>query len=147
MPMSSHSDSAAACVSGFDLRKLPPEFYADPFPFYRALRELDPVRRMPDGSVLLTRYADCEYVYKHPPLFSSDKQREYKPKYGDSPLYEHHTTSLVFNDPPLHTRVRRLIIGALTPRGITAALNNSCRNSAPISSASVATGSPPGRLS
>jgi len=117
-PMSSPFESAAARVSGFDLRQLPPEFYADPFPFYRALREHDPVRRMPDGSVLLTRYADCEYVYKNPPLFSSDKKREYKPKYGDSPLYEHHTTSLVFNDPPLHTRVRRLIIGALSPKAI-----------------------------
>jgi cytochrome P450 len=97
---------------------LPPEFYADPYPFYRELREREPVKRMPDGSILLTRYADCEYVYKNPPLFSSDKKTEYKPKYGDSLLYEHHTTSLVFNDPPLHTRVRRLINGALTPKAI-----------------------------
>ena len=111
-------DATSAAVAGFDLRHLPPEFYADPFPFYRALRGREPVKRMPDGSVLLTRYADCEYVYKHPALFSSDKRREYKPKYGDSPLYEHHTTSLVFNDPPLHTRVRRLIIGALSPKAI-----------------------------
>ena len=116
--MSPISDSTAAAVAAFDLRHLPPEFYADPFPFYRALREREPVKRMPDGSVLLTRYADCEYVYKNPPLFSSDKKTEYKPKYGDSLLYEHHTTSLVFNDPPLHTRVRRLIIGALTPKAI-----------------------------
>jgi len=40
------------------------------------------------------------------------------PKYGNSLLYEHHTTSLVFNDPPAHTRVRRLIMGALSPRAI-----------------------------
>jgi cytochrome P450 len=40
------------------------------------------------------------------------------PKYGNSLLYEHHTTSLVFNDPPSHTRVRRLIMGALSPRAI-----------------------------
>jgi hypothetical protein len=40
------------------------------------------------------------------------------PKYGDSLLYEHHTTSLVFNDAPAHTRVRRLIMGALSPRAI-----------------------------
>ncbi|HEX4261265.1 MAG TPA: cytochrome P450, partial [Acetobacteraceae bacterium] len=39
-------------------------------------------------------------------------------KYGNSLLYEHHTTSLVFNDPPIHTRVRRLIMGALSPRAI-----------------------------
>ena len=43
----------------------------------------------------------------------------YAPKYGaGSPLFEHHTTSLVFNDPPLHTRVRTLIMGALTRRAI-----------------------------
>ena len=116
--MSPISESIAQAVAAFDLRHLPPEFYTDPFPYYRALREREPVKRLPDGSVLLTRYADCEYVYKNPALFSSDKKTEYKPKYGDSLLYEHHTTSLVFNDPPLHTRVRRLIIGALTPKAI-----------------------------
>src|SRR5262249_11265909 len=50
--------------------------------------------------------------------FSSDKKKEFLPKYGASLLYEHHTTSLVFNDPPIHTRVRRLIMGALSPRAI-----------------------------
>jgi cytochrome P450 len=39
------------------------------------------------------------------------------PKYGASPLYAHHTTSLVFNDPPLHTRVRKLIAAAPTRGG------------------------------
>ncbi|HCF72398.1 MAG TPA: cytochrome P450, partial [Gammaproteobacteria bacterium] len=42
----------------------------------------------------------------------------FTPKFGDSPLLEHHTTSLVFNDPPLHTRVRRLIMGAVNQRAI-----------------------------
>jgi cytochrome P450 len=110
--------NARAIAESFDLKALPGDFYDDPFPYYRALREHAPVKQMPDGSVLLTRYADVEQVYKQPKLFSSDKKREFKPKYGDSPLYEHHTTSLVFNDPPLHTRVRRLIAGALTPRAI-----------------------------
>ena len=105
-------------AESFDLKALPADFYADPFPYYHALREQAPVKSMPDGSYLLTRYADVEYVYKNPRLFSSDKHKEFKPKYGDSLLYEHHTTSLVFNDPPLHTRVRRLIAGALTPRAI-----------------------------
>src|SRR5258707_11295700 len=73
---------------------------------------------MPDGSYLWSRHADVEAVYKDPTRFSSDNCIEYRPKYGDSPLYQHHTTSLVFNDAPLHTRVRRLIAGALTPRAI-----------------------------
>lgn len=104
----------------FDLRDLSPEFYANPYPHYHALREHEPVKAMPDGSYFLSRYDDIQYVYKNPKLFSSDKQREFKPKYGDSPLYEHHTTSLVFNDPPLHTRVRSLIGNALSPRALQA---------------------------
>ena len=75
---------------------------------------------MPDGGVFLSRYADVVAVYKDTATFSSDKHEEFFPKYGASPLFEHHTTSLVFNDPPLHTRVRRLIAGALTPRHIAA---------------------------
>ena len=78
-------------------------------------------KRMPDGSYFLTRYADLVAVYRDAQTFSSDKKAEFGPKYGAaSPLFEHHTTSLVFNDPPLHTRVRQLIMGALTRRAIAA---------------------------
>jgi cytochrome P450 len=100
------------------LEGLTPEFYLDPYPTYRALRESQPVKRMPNGCYFLTRYDDLVTAYKNTKVFSSDKRREFSPKYGDSLLYEHHTTSLVFNDPPAHTRVRRLIMGALSPRAI-----------------------------
>jgi cytochrome P450 len=110
---------AREIAASFDLRELPPDFYANPYPVYDALREAQPVRRMPDGSYFLTRYADLVAVYRDAHTFSSDKKVEFTPKYGaGSPLLEHHTTSLVFNDPPLHTRVRKLIMGALTRRAI-----------------------------
>jgi cytochrome P450 len=109
---------ARELADGFDLEHLTPEFYANPYPTYRALRETEPVKRMPNGSYFLTRYDDLVAAYKNTKVFSSDKKREFFPKYGDSLLYEHHTTSLVFNDPPAHTRVRRLIMGALSPRAI-----------------------------
>ena len=105
-------------AADFDLEKLTPEFYANPYPTYRALRENAPVKRLPNGSYFLTRYDNLVTAYKTTKAFSSDKKREFLPKYGNSPLYEHHTTSLVFNDPPAHTRVRRLIMGALSPRAI-----------------------------
>jgi cytochrome P450 len=111
---------AERAARDFDLRKLPGRFYLDPYPVYRNLREHEPVKRLPDGSFLLTRYDDLVAVYKDAALFSSDKREEFRPKFGLSPLYEHHTTSLVFSDPPLHMRVRRLIAGALTPRAIAA---------------------------
>ena len=110
--------NARELAADFNLEKLTPEFYADPYPTYRALREHEPVKRLPNGSYFLTRYDDLVSAYKNTKLFSSDKKKEFFPKYGNSLLYEHHTTSLVFNDPPAHTRVRRLIMGALSPRAI-----------------------------
>jgi cytochrome P450 len=106
-------------AENLDLRALPADFYANPYPVYAWLREHEPVRRMPDGSYFLTRYADIVAVYRDAQTFSSDKKVEFTPKYGaGAPLLEHHTTSLVFNDPPLHTRVRKLIMGALSRRAI-----------------------------
>ena len=110
--------NARELAANFDIEKLTAEFYADPYPIYRALREHEPVKLLPNGSYFLTRYDDLVSAYKNTKLFSSDKKKEFLPKYGDSLLYEHHTTSLVFNDPPAHTRVRRLIMGALSPRAI-----------------------------
>lgn len=113
------ADDDAAIVRGFSLRELPDSFYDDPYPTYRALQAVDPIHRMQDGSLFLTRHRDLEEIYKDTARFASDKKVEFAPKYGtDSRLFEHHTTSLVFNDPPLHTRVRRLIAGALNPRAI-----------------------------
>jgi len=109
---------ARSAALTFDLRRLPADYFANPYPYYHALRAHAPVHRLPDGSYFLSRYVDCATVYKDVVLFSSDKKREFRPKYGDGLLYQHHTTSLVFNDPPLHTRVRRIIAGAFTPRAI-----------------------------
>jgi len=131
-PMS--SERAQDIARTLDLRALPRDFLDNPYPVYAALREAEPFKRTPDGSYFLTRHADLVAVYRDAKVFSSDKQVEFGPKYnhapyneppyttagGVAPLFEHHTNSLVFNDPPLHTRVRRLIMGALTRRAIEA---------------------------
>lgn len=110
---------AAQIASAFDPERLPPEFFDDPYPTYEALRRHAPLHRCPDGSWFLTRYADLDAIYRDRRAFSSDKKVAFAPKYGTgTPLFEHHTTSLVFNDPPYHTRVRRQIVGALTPAAI-----------------------------
>ncbi len=109
-----------AAVLAFDLRDLPDAFYDDPFPTYHALRRWDPVHRCPDGSYFLSRYDDVVAVYQDHVRFSSDKRVEFAPKFGASPLYEHHTTSVVFRDPPDHTRIRRLFAPAFTPRALAA---------------------------
>ena len=45
-------EQARAAARDFDLKRLPADFIDDPFPYYGALREHDPVHRMPDGAVL-----------------------------------------------------------------------------------------------
>lgn len=131
-PMS--ADRAHEIAQTLDLRALPHDFLDNPYPVYATLREAEPFKRMPDGSFFLTRHADLVAVYRDAKVFSSDKQVEFGPKYnhapfnqppyatasGQAPLFEHHTHSLVFNDAPRHTRVRRLILGALTRRAIEA---------------------------
>lgn len=104
-------------IRGFQLTNVPEDFFDDPYPYYAALREDDPAHELEGAGVFLSRYEDLVTVYRSP-CASSDKKLEFAPKFGASPLYEHHTTSLVFNDPPLHTRVRGLIMGALNQRAI-----------------------------
>ncbi len=101
----------------FDPSQLPDSFYEDPYPVYADLRAQSPVHVCPDGSIYLTRHEDIFAVYRDPRLYSSDKKVQFAPVFGeDSPLYEHHTTSLVFNDPPLHTHVRKAIGNALSQK-------------------------------
>ena len=75
---------------------------------------------LPRRPYFLTRYDDVAAVYRDHARLSSDKKVEFKPKFGDAPLFEHHTASLVFRDPPDHTRLRRLFAAAFTPKALAA---------------------------
>ncbi|MDP1647231.1 MAG: cytochrome P450 [Rubrivivax sp.] len=109
---------ARDAARAFSLTQPPPGFIDDPYPCYALLREHAPLHELAPGSVLLTRHNDVLAVYRSPHA-SSDKKLEFAPRLGvGSPIYEHHTSSLVFSDPPLHTRVRRLLMGALNQRAI-----------------------------
>jgi cytochrome P450 len=120
------AEEARALAGGFDPQRLTANFYESPYATYAALRAWDPVHRCADGGYFLTRYADLDQVYRDRMRFSSDKRAVFGPVFGvTSPLYAHHTTSLVFNDAPYHTRVRRPIVEALSPsvvRGLEASI-------------------------
>ena len=118
-PLSAPPALSDAALAGFNLAHPPAGFVDNPYPVYAALRVARPVHAMGPGSYLLTRYDDVDAVYRAPQA-SSDKRAEFGPKLGvGTPIYEHHTSSLVFNDAPGHTRVRRLLMGALNQRAIT----------------------------
>ena len=107
--------SDRALAKSFDLNAIDLDFITDPYPTLRRLREHDPLHFNPDGSVYLTRYDDVQQVYQDKSMIS-DKQAPFAEKFGQGPLYTHHTTSLIFNDPPYHTTVRKLLATAFTPR-------------------------------
>ncbi len=106
--------------NGFELANLGQDFYQNPYAFYRQVRDSAPLCRQPDGSYFVSRYDDVAAILKDHQTYSSDKKLDFRPKLGDGLLYEHHTTSLVFNDPPYHTRVRRLLAPFFTPRTLKA---------------------------
>ena len=115
------TEQARAIAEAFDPNRLNAGFYENPYDTYAALRSCDPVHRCADGTYFLSRFADLDQIYRDREHFSSDKKAVFGPKFGPgSALYEHHTTSLVFNDPPYHTRVRRQIVGALSPNALRA---------------------------
>ncbi len=99
----------------FDLNAIDRAFIDDPYPVLANLREHDPVHCNPDGSLYLTRYNDVRAVYQDRTMVS-EKTKAFGEKFGEGPLYTHHTTSLIFNDPPYHTTVRKLLASAFTPR-------------------------------
>ena len=72
------TDQAEAFAQRFDLGALEPAFLDDPFPRYHALRRFAPVKRLPDGSVFLSRYADVTVCYRDPGM-RSDKKAEFGP--------------------------------------------------------------------
>jgi cytochrome P450 len=94
----------------------------DPFPVYAWLRANDPVHWSESlGAWVVTRYADVLEVFDRPTVFSSDRFRRIAPSYAsDRPAVRAVSDVLgqwlVFRDPPDHTRLRRLLQKAFTPR-------------------------------
>jgi cytochrome P450 len=93
----------------------------DPYPTYRALRAQDPVCWDGDlDAFLVSSYADASTVLRGPG-WSSDPNRNPalaarfdRAEVGNQAL----RTTLLTMDPPDHTRLRRLLAPAFTPRAI-----------------------------
>jgi cytochrome P450 len=103
-----------------------PRFVTDPYPLYRWLRDRHPVRRDPLVPVyVVTRYADVATLLKDPRFrkdpYALDRlppgvrdQLAVPEDWGRTPDVE--TVSMLFLDPPHHTRVRAFFTRAFTPR-------------------------------
>ena len=97
---------------------------ADPYPLYAWLRENDPVHWSESFlGWIITRYDDVHHILRHPEQFSSDRFRKLAEEYvSRRPTVEWVTGVMrewfIFNDPPDHTRVRRLLHNTFTPHDL-----------------------------
>ncbi|SDD40868.1 Cytochrome P450 [Geodermatophilus telluris] len=100
-----------------------PEFRADPYPVYARLRAERPVVKVRTprfDSFLVTRYADAREALSDPRL-SKDLYRAgdtYLAVFGEKARQIN--TNMLNSDPPEHTRLRRLVTQAFTPKRIEA---------------------------
>jgi cytochrome P450 len=109
-----------------------PGFVANPYPLYRWLRENAPVRRDPVAPVwVLSRHADVATMLKDPrfdkdPFASQRFPAIVREQLGilDEPAQttDIETVSMLFLDPPQHTRVRAIFSKAFTPKMIAGLL-------------------------
>ncbi|MFI5941663.1 cytochrome P450 [Streptomyces uncialis] len=98
-----------------------PPAHLDPYPVYAWLRENAPVYASKYGAYLISRYADVQYVLKHPEVFpgaSEDAMAQMFPQAAGHEAYQVLVTSLVGSNPPKHTRLRGLIGKEFTSRRV-----------------------------
>ncbi|HVF74050.1 MAG TPA: cytochrome P450 [Acidimicrobiales bacterium] len=102
-----------------------PEFAQDPYPQWRLLREHDPVHETPFGIWTLLRYEDVHRFVRDPALSVEDRHATpgmldavAREALGDryDEMQQRGTHAMLNLDPPDHTRLRRLVSKAFTPR-------------------------------
>ena len=111
----------AAAEAGTD--PFDPRFRSDPHPLYHRLRDQHRVWRIPEqGEAVLTGYDECLAVLRDP-RFSTNPEHRIWPDGADVPdfrtgMSDSGARVLLFLDPPDHTRLRKLVSKAFTPRTV-----------------------------
>ncbi|GGT14100.1 cytochrome P450 [Streptomyces griseoviridis] len=103
-----------------------PAFVADPYPAYAGLRERGRVHYFePTGQWLVPRHADVSALLRDRRLGRTYRHRFSHEEFGRTPPPPEHEPFHTLNDhgmldlePPDHTRIRRLVSKAFTPRTV-----------------------------
>ena len=105
-----------------ELNPFEPGFFDNPYDQYRRLRELRPVHQGVLGTWTLTRYDDISRLLRDPSLSvqddnaSMDRRANLFP--DDEERRQRGSLAILNLDPPDHTRIRRLVSKAFTPRRV-----------------------------
>lgn len=120
------SDDAPTTVIG--LNPFEPGFYDDPYAQYAALREADPIAKSPLGPWLITRWEDVHTLLRKPGTSVEERNiamegpsrrelmNELRAEHGASQIER--SLAILNIDPPDHTRIRKLVSKAFTPRAV-----------------------------
>ena len=104
--------------SGVAWWPLAPDFIADPYPAYRRLREIDPFHySVLTRQIVVSRFADVDRILRDHRNFSNNLQRARHAR-GIVATRKKLKPSMLALDPPDHTRLRRLVNRAFTPRSV-----------------------------
>ncbi len=92
----------------------------DPYPLYRELRELSPVVEGDHGMSYATTYQACATVFRSPAFGQGEGARRVRldPRFEKSATLQTLAHMITYIDPPDHTRLRRLVSRAFTPRTV-----------------------------
>ena len=112
----------ASTEESIELNPFEPGFFDNPYDQYRRLRELRPVHQGLLGTWTLTRYDDISRLLRDPSLSvqddnaSMDRRANLFPE--DEERRQRGSLAILNLDPPDHTRIRRLVSKAFTPRRV-----------------------------
>src|SRR5437879_1440566 len=110
------SDVTAAVFNPFE-----PGFFNNPYEQYARLREVDPVHESPLGLWILFRYDDVLPLLRDPKAsvenrYAMDNERMKMLMAMAPQVEERQSRAMLGLDPPDHTRLRRLVTRAFTPK-------------------------------
>ncbi|CAN5870949.1 cytochrome P450 [soil metagenome] len=108
---------------------LSPSHRADPYPYYRALREHGPLHLPAANLIVFSSFADCDAALRHPASASDRLKSTLAQKQiaaGEQPrpfglaglVDRRRAPAFLFLDPPDHTRLRTLVSKAFVPKVI-----------------------------
>jgi cytochrome P450 len=118
--MSGRVKSSTGDPEGLVLGFMAPPYADDPYPLHNALREVAPVYRSASGMVFASSYAACSSVFRSPQFGQGVAASRLRGdgRFEGSPAFQTLSHMLPFIDPPDHSRLRRLITRAFTPRAV-----------------------------
>jgi cytochrome P450 len=98
---------------------VPPDEWSDPHPHYHRMRAATPVLAFPEwDEYVLTRFEDCERVLRDPTMSSDPTTRRLPLPFLELGAGIERPRTMLLMDAPDHTRLRKLVSKAFTPRTV-----------------------------